>query len=155
MATSAQMYIVDCMIDALQSDGSLTPRRIWRPDAYESGTSICYPYVSSMQYDSDAESGQSLGLGRASVEIMCNAMVESDPSEQGIATERAGEIATAVKYALESYDLDALTSNDDGRFICNIVNIHVDGNVGNFNIGSNKVQMGIAATVTFVIQPSQ
>jgi hypothetical protein len=31
--------------------------------------------------------------------------------------------------------------------------MHVDGNVGEFNTGSNKIQMGVAATVTFVIRP--
>jgi hypothetical protein len=153
MATNSMQYIVDTIIDALNSDGNLTPRRIWRPDAYESKTTICYPYISQMQYDTDAETGLSLGLGRALVEIMCNAMIEADPSELGIANERAGDIASRIKYALETYDLDAIGSNNDGRFYTAITSMHVDGNVGEFNTGSNKIQMGIAVTVTFVIRP--
>jgi hypothetical protein len=105
-----------------------------------------------MQYDADAENGLGLGLGRALVEVMCNAMVESDPSEQGIATERAGDIAARVKYAIESYDLGEISGNTDTRFATQIVAMHCDGHVGNFNIGSNKVQMGVALTVTYLIR---
>lgn len=152
MAQSPMQYVVDTIVDALSSDPELSVRRIWRPDAYESTRVLCYPYISQMQYDSDAENGMGLGLGRALVEVMCNAMVESDPSEQGIATERAGDIAARIKYAIETYDVSN-SYNEDSRFATQIVNMFCDGHVGNFNIGSNKVQMGIALTVTYLIRP--
>jgi hypothetical protein len=152
MAQSPMQYVMDTIVDALSSDPELSVRRIWRPDAYESTRVLCYPYISQMQYDADAENGLGLGLGRALVEVMCNAMVESDPSEQGIATERAGDIAARVKYAIESYDLGEISGNTDTRFATQIVAMHCDGHVGNFNIGSNKVQMGIALTVTYLIR---
>ena len=152
MAQSPMQYVVDTIVDALSSDPELSVRRIWRPDAYESTRVLCYPYISQMQYDSDAENGMGLGLGRALVEVMCNAMVESDPSEQGIATERAGDIAARIKYAIETHDLSN-SYNEDSRFVTQIVNMFCDGHVGNFNIGSNKVQMGIALTVTYLIRP--
>lgn len=152
MAQSPMQYVVDTIVDALSSDPELSVRRIWRPDAYESTRVLCYPYISQMQYDSDAENGMGLGLGRALVEVMCNAMVESDPSEQGIATERAGDIAARIKYAIETYDVTN-SYNEDSRFATQIVNMFCDGHVGNFNVGSNKVQMGIALTVTYLIRP--
>lgn len=152
MAQSPMQYVMDTIVDALSTDPELSVRRIWRPDAYESTRVLCYPYISQMQYDADAENGLGLGLGRALVEVMCNAMVESDPSEQGIATERAGDIAARVKYAIESYDLGEISGNTDTRFATQIVAMHCDGHVGNFNIGSNKVQMGIALTVTYLIR---
>lgn len=152
MAQSPMQYVVDTIVDALSSDPELSVRRIWRPDAYESTRVLCYPYISQMQYDSDAENGMGLGLGRALVEVMCNAMVESDPSEQGIATERAGDIAARIKYAIETHDLSN-SYNEDSRFVTQIVNMFCDGHVGNFNVGSNKVQMGIALTVTYLIRP--
>lgn len=152
MAQSPMQYVVDTIVDALSSDAELSVRRIWRPDAYESTRVLCYPYISQMQYDSDAENGMGLGLGRALVEVMCNAMVESDPSEQGIATERAGDIAARIKYAIETYDVSN-SYNEDSRFATQIVNMFCDGHVGNFNVGSNKVQMGIALTVTYLIRP--
>lgn len=152
MAQSPMQYVVDTIVDALSSDPELSVRRIWRPDAYESTRVLCYPYISQMQYDSDAENGMSLGLGRALVEVMCNAMVESDPSEQGIATERAGDIAARIKYAIETYDVSN-SYNEDSRFATQIVNMFCDGHVGNFNVGSNKVQMGIALTVSYLIRP--
>ena len=152
MAQSPMQYVIDTIVDALSSDPELSVRRIWRPDAYESTRVLCYPYISQMQYDSDAENGMSLGLGRALVEVMCNAMVESDPSEQGIATERAGDIAARIKYAIETYDVSN-SYNEDSRFATQIVNMFCDGHVGNFNVGSNKVQMGIALTVTYLIRP--
>lgn len=152
MAQSPMQYVVDTIVDALSSDPELSVRRIWRPDAYESTRVLCYPYISQMQYDSDAENGMGLGLGRALVEVMCNAMVESDPSEQGIATERAGDIAARIKYAIETYDVSN-SYNEDSRFATQIVNMFCDGHVGNFNVGSNKVQMGIALTVTYLIRP--
>ena len=152
MAQSPMQYVIDTIVDALSSDPELSVRRIWRPDAYESTRVLCYPYISQMQYDSDAENGMGLGLGRALVEVMCNAMVESDPSEQGIATERAGDIAARIKYAIETHDLSN-SYNEDSRFVTQIVNMFCDGHVGNFNIGSNKVQMGIALTVTYLIRP--
>lgn len=152
MAQSPMQCVVDTIVDALSSDPELSVRRIWRPDAYESTRVLCYPYISQMQYDSDAENGMGLGLGRALVEVMCNAMVESDPSEQGIATERAGDIAARIKYAIETYDVSN-SYNEDSRFATQIVNMFCDGHVGNFNIGSNKVQMGIALTVTYLIRP--
>lgn len=153
MASNPMQYVIDTVIDALTQDEELSVRRVWRPDAYESTRVLCYPYISQMQYDADAENGLGLGLGRALVEVMCNAMVESDPSEQGIATERAGDIAARVKYAVESYDLAAIAGNTDARFATQIVAMHCDGHVGNFNIGSNKVQMGVALTVTYLIRP--
>lgn len=152
MAQSPMQYVIDTIVDALSSDPELSVRRIWRPDAYESTRVLCYPYISQMQYDSDAENGMGLGLGRALVEVMCNAMVESDPSEQGIATERAGDIAARIKYAIETHDLSN-SYNEDSRFATQIVNMFCDGHVGNFNVGSNKVQMGIALTVTYLIRP--
>ena len=152
MAQSPMQYVIDTIVDALSSDPELSVRRIWRPDAYESTRVLCYPYISQMQYDSDAENGMGLGLGRALVEVMCNAMVESDPSEQGIATERAGDIAARIKYAIETYDVSN-SYNEDSRFATQIVNMFCDGHVGNFNVGSNKVQMGIALTVTYLIRP--
>ena len=152
MAQSPMQYVIDTIVDALSSDPELSVRRIWRPDAYESTRVLCYPYISQMQYDSDAENGMGLGLGRALVEVMCNAMVESDPSEQGIATERAGDIAARVKYAIETHDLSE-SYNRDSRFETQIIAMFCDGHVGNFNIGSNKVQMGIALTVTYLIRP--
>ena len=152
MAQSPMQYVVDTIVDALSSDPELSVRRIWRPDAYESTRVLCYPYISQMQYDSDAENGMGLGLGRALVEVMCNAMVESDPSEQGIATERAGDIAARIKYAIETYDVSN-SYNEDSRFATQIINMFCDGHVGNFNVGSNKVQMGIALTVTYLIRP--
>lgn len=153
MAQSPMQYVMDTIVDALSTDPELSVRRIWRADAYESTRVLCYPYISQMQYDADAENGLGLGLGRALIEVMCNAMVESDPSEQGIATERAGDIAARVKYAIESYDLGEISGNTDTRFATQIVAMHCDGHVGNFNIGSNKVQMGIALTVTYLIRP--
>lgn len=153
MAQSPMQYVIDTIVDALSSDPELSVRRIWRPDAYESTRVLCYPYISQMQYDSDAENGMGLGLGRALVEVMCNAMVESDPSEQGIATERAGDIAARIKYAIETHDLSD-SYNEDARFVTQIVNMFCDGHVGNFNVGSNKVQMGIALTVTYLIRPN-
>ena len=152
MAQSPMQYVIDTIVDALSSDPELSVRRIWRPDAYESTRVLCYPYISQMQYDSDAENGMGLGLGRALVEVMCNAMVESDPSEQGIATERAGDIAARIKYAIETYDVSS-SYNEDSRFATQIVNMFCDGHVGNFNVGSNKVQMGIALTITYLIRP--
>ena len=152
MAQSPMQYVIDTIVDALSTDPELSVRRIWRPDAYESTRVLCYPYISQMQYDSDAENGMGLGLGRALVEVMCNAMVESDPSEQGIATERAGDIAARIKYAIETHDLSN-SYNEDSRFVTQIVNMFCDGHVGNFNVGSNKVQMGIALTVTYLIRP--
>ena len=152
MAQSPMQYVIDTIVDALSTDPELSVRRIWRPDAYESTRVLCYPYISQMQYDSDAENGMGLGLGRALVEVMCNAMVESDPSEQGIATERAGDIAARIKYAIETHDLSQ-SYNEDSRFVTQIVSMFCDGHVGNFNIGSNKVQMGIALTVTYLIRP--
>lgn len=152
MATNPMMHILDTVIEALQSDPELSVRRIWRPDAYESTRVLCYPYISQMQYDADAENGMSLGLGRALVEVMCNAMVESDPSEQGIATEKAGDIAARIKYAIETHDLSQ-SYNEDPRFQTQIINMFCDGHVGNFNVGSNKVQMGIALTITYLIRP--
>lgn len=152
MAQSPMQYVIDTIVDALSSDPELSVRRIWRPDAYESTRVLCYPYISQMQYDSDAENGLGLGLGRALVEVMCNAMVESDPSEQGIATERAGDIAARIKYAIETYDVSN-SYNEDSRFATQIVNMFCDGHVGNFNVGSNKVQMGIALTITYLIRP--
>lgn len=152
MASNPMQYVIDTVIDALTADPELSVRRVWRPDAYESTRVLCYPYISQMQYDSDAENGMGLGLGRALVEVMCNAMVESDPSEQGIATERAGDIAARIKYAIETHDLSD-SYNEDARFVTQIVNMFCDGHVGNFNIGSNKVQMGIALTVTYLIRP--
>ena len=149
-STSPLTYIVDTLVEALQADPDLTVRRIWRPDAYESNTIICYPYVQTMQYDTDSENGTSLGRGQASVEIMCNALIESDTMGTGAATEKAGEIAARVKNALESFDIDALATNNDQFFSTRIYTIAVDGHIGNFNIGSNKVQMGIAATVYFI-----
>jgi len=146
-------YVIDTVIDALTQDEELSVRRVWRPDAYESARVLCYPYISQMQYDADAENGLGLGLGRALVEVMCNAMVESDPSEQGIATERAGDIAARIKYAIETHDLSD-SYNEDARFVTQIVNMFCDGHVGNFNVGSNKVQMGIALTVTYLIRPN-
>lgn len=153
MAQSPMQYVIDTIVDALSADPELSVRRIWRPDAYESTRVLCYPYISQMQYDSDAENGMGLGLGRALVEVMCNAMVESDPSEQGIATERAGDIAARIKYAIETHDLSN-SYNEDSRFATQIVNMFCDGHVGNFNVGSNKVQMGIALTVTYLIRPN-
>lgn len=152
MASNPMQYVIDTVIDALTEDAELSVRRIWRPDAYESTRVLCYPYISQMQYDSDAENGMGLGLGRALVEVMCNAMVESDPSEQGIATERAGDIAARIKYAIETYDVSN-SYNEDSRFATQIISMFCDGHVGNFNIGSNKVQMGIALTVTYLIRP--
>lgn len=152
MASNPMQYVIDTVIDALTADPELSVRRVWRPDAYESARVLCYPYISQMQYDSDAENGMGLGLGRALIEVMCNAMVESDPSEQGIATERAGDIAARIKYAIETHDLSD-SYNEDARFVTQIVTMFCDGHVGNFNIGSNKVQMGIALTVTYLIRP--
>jgi len=151
MASNPMQYVIDTVIDALTADPELSVRRVWRPDAYESARVLCYPYISQMQYDADAENGMGLGLGRALIEVMCNAMVESDPSEQGIATERAGDIAARIKYAIETHDLSD-SYNEDARFVTQIVTMFCDGHVGNFNIGSNKVQMGIALTVTYLIR---
>lgn len=150
-SSSPMQFIVDTVVSALQAEPTFNVVRIWRADAYESMRTTVYPYVSTMQYSNSDESSYNTGYARAAVEIMCNALVPADLQGAGRSTEVVGDIAMRVKYALESFDCDAHAANQDVYYRTRIISIIVDGHVGNYNIGDNRVQLGVAATVYFSI----
>lgn len=150
MASSSPVqFLLDTVVDALQSEPEFSVIRVWKSDAYESSRVTVYPYIASVVYANDLEDASATGLSTANVEVVCQCIVESDPSGLGIAQERASMIAMLVKHALESYDLETLESNQDLYYTTNIIGMTVDGNTGTFNVNDNRIQLGVACTIYF------
>lgn len=150
MASSSPMqFIIDTVVTALEAEPLFNVVRIWRADANESTRVTIYPYISTVQYNNMDETGYNSGYARAAVEIMCSALVSSDAYGMGTSTELAGQIAMRVKHALESFDLDEYDDNVDEFYRTRIAVMTVDGHLGNYNIGDNRLQLGVAATVIF------
>lgn len=150
MASSSPMqFILDTVIQALQAEPSFNVVRIWRADAYESNRITVYPYISTIQYTNMDESGYNSGYARAALEVMCSALVPADVQGAGKSSEVVGDIAMKVKHALESFNCDTHPSNVDVYYTTRIAMMMVDGHIGNYNVGDNRVQLGVAATIYF------
>lgn len=150
-STSPTQFVLDTIVDALQSEPTFNVVRIWRNDQTMTSNTLVYPYVTTVQYNNEAENGASDPLTRASVEIICSAIVENDTTGSGKSQELAGLIAARVKKAIESYDINTLPANVDQYFTTSIVAMFVDGHVGNFNINDNRIQLGVACTVLYTL----
>ena len=150
-SSSPNQFVLDTIITALQTEPQFNVIRVWKADAYESTRITCYPYISSVQYRNEMENNTSSGYSIANVEIICQCIIESDPSGSGIAQERASMIAMLAKHAIESFDLDSLDANTDMYFTTKIVAMTVDGNTGTFNVNDNRIQLGISSTIWFHI----
>jgi hypothetical protein len=151
MASSSSQFILDTIISALEAESSFNVVRIWRNDSSDPNRANVYPYVGAIQYTNEQEDLSFSGYCRAQVEILCSSIVESDPSGLGKSQEKAGLLATQVKHALESFDLENHPENVDLYYRTRILGIIVDGHIGNFNIGDNRIQIGIAVTVIFTM----
>ena len=150
MASSSPMqFILDTVVSALESEPTFNVVRIWRADAYESSRITVYPYISTIQYTNTDESGYNGGYARAALEVMCHAIVPADMQGSGRSSEVVGDIAMKVKHALESFDCDSLKPNVDIYYRTKIAMMIVDGHIGNYNVGDNRVQLGVAATIFF------
>lgn len=150
MNLSPMAYARRVVADILATDPGLSVVAVFNDDLFISGKTVCYPYVSSVEYDTQTERGVPSGLATASVEILCNATTANDASKAGLKTDAAADIVSRIKYRMETYNLRSFAAADDGRFKTQVVSVAVDGNVGTFDDGSGKIMLGIAATVVMV-----
>ena len=150
MNLSPMAYARRVVADIIATDPGLSVVNVFSDDLFISGKVVCYPYVSSMTYTADTETGFPDGMATAAVEILCNAKTTADASKAGLMTDAAADIVSRIKFRLETYNYASIAAADDGRYNTRIVSIAVDGNVGTFDDAGGKILLGIAASVVLV-----
>lgn len=152
MAANRSVFILEQVRAALDANPLFFVHSVHRPRF--AADVNCYPFILNQRTGEVLEDGAGDSTGVVTLTILFDAKVQTDTKNEGLGTQKYGQIVQACEDALANFETSILQTKPSdahtgGLFKTVITSIRVMGWDGHFDNGANEIAVGCQVEISY------